>query len=346
MMMPENPTALMQWYARSLAVQCKALPGGTEIWAESVGCPDRVKRILKSAVAAGTTLDAAWAGSAVGDYRGIVAGFMEAMRTKSVFYRLLNDNAFTIVPLHKQIVVTTAAASGWILGEGKPVPLSRLSLANQMLLPVRAAALIVLSDALIRDTSTSGQSFFAKELRNAVGEVVDQKLFELIIDDATDAEVITSGGDDIDAILTDLRSALTAVTTGGNSALYWIAAPDVAKFLSTFPQEFPAASAVGGELVNLPMLISSGLAPGELVLLDAAGVAANADTITVKASTETDIEMSDAPAMDATAGTATAASVSMFQVDSVAIMATAIFGAELLRSDAVCKITGMGGVTA
>mgnify|MGYP003402791525 CR=1 FL=1 len=33
-------------------------------------------------------------------------------------------------------------------------------------------------------------------------------------------------------------------------------------------------------------------------------------------------------------------------VNSVAIMATATFGAELLRSDAVCKITGMGEATA
>ena len=72
---------------------------------------------------------------------------------------------------------------------------------------------------------------------------MDQKFFEIIIDEATDAEIITSSGDNVDAILTDLRAALMAVGVGGNSALYWIAAPDVAKFLSTFPQEFPAASA-------------------------------------------------------------------------------------------------------
>ena len=346
MMMPENPAALMQWYARSLAIQCKALPGETEVWAESVGCPDRGKRILKSAVGAGSTLDAEWAGAAVGDYRGIVAGFMEAMRTKSVFFRLLNDNAFTIVPMQKQIATTTASASAWIIGEGKPVPLSRLSLANQMLTPVRAAALIVMTDALIRDTSAAAQSFFAKELRNAVGLVVDQRLFDLIIDEATDAEIVTSSGDDAAAILTDLRAALMAVGVGASSALYWIAAPDVAKFLSTFPQEFPASSALGGELLNLPLLTSSGLAPGELVLLDAAGVAANADTIAVKASTQTDIEMLDSSLVqDATTGAGTTL-VSMFQVNSVAIMATAIFGAELLRSDAVCKITGMGEATA
>ncbi len=345
MMMPENPTALMQWYARALAIQSKALVGETEAWAESVGAPNTIKRILKSGVAAGTTLDAEWAGAALGDYKNIVAGFMEAMRTKSVFYRLVADNAFTILPMHKQIVFTTASASAWVLGEGRPAPLSRLSLANQMLLPVRAAALIVMTDALIRDTSASGQSFFAKELRNAVGEVVDQKFFEIIIDDTTDAEVIPSTGDDIEAVLIDLRSALAAVTTGGNSALYWIASPDVAKFLSTAPQQFPAASAVGGELLNLPLLVSGGLAAGELVLLDAAGVAANANTVEVKASTETDIEMDDAPTSDATVGSG-ATSVNMFQVNSVALMATAIFGAELLRADAVCKITGMGGVTA
>jgi hypothetical protein len=97
---------------------------------------------------------------------------------------------------------------------------------------------------------------------------------------------------------------------------------------------------------NLPLLVSSTLEDGELVLLDAAGIAADAGAIEVKASAETSIEMSDAPTQDATTGTATAASVSMFEVDSVAIMATANFGAELLRTDAVAKITGMGGATA
>ncbi len=55
--------------------------------------------------------------------------------------------------------------------------------------------------------------------------------------------------------------------------------------------------------------------------------------------------MEDAPTSDATTDTG-AAMVSMFQVDSTAIMATAIFGAKLLRTDAVCKIVNMGEATA
>jgi hypothetical protein len=346
MMMPENSAAGMQWYARALAVQCKANVGEVEPWLESVHAPAPVKRILKSGVAAGTTLDAAWAGAAVGDYRNIVAAFQESIRSRSVFFRLFNDNAFVRVPLNRRVAVTTAAASGWIIGEGKPVPLSRLSLANAMLVPIRAAALIVVSDELARDVSAAGQVLLGRELKGAVADAVDQKLFDIIVDEATDAEIIESTGDGVDAILTDLRSALAAVSTGGNSQLYWIASQSVAKFLSTFPQQFPAASATGGELLNLPLLVSSTLEDGELVLLDAAGVAADGGTIELKASAETSIEMEDPPTMDATTGTAPAASVSMFQVDSTAIMATAIFGAELLRTDAVAKITGMGGVTA
>ncbi len=237
-MMPEVSTAFFPWLARSLAIQSKALVGETERWAEFAGCPDRVQKDLKAGVAAGTTLDAEWAGAAVGDYRNVVAGFIESMRTRSVFYRLLNDNAFLRVPLNKRVAITTAAASGWIIGEGKPVPLSRLSLANAMLTPNRAAALLVVTDELARDVSASGQALFSRELRGAVSDAVDQKFFEIIIDDATDAEVIESTGDDIEAILIDLRSALAAVTTGGNSALYWIASPDVAKFLSKLRSNF------------------------------------------------------------------------------------------------------------
>ena len=111
-------------------------------------------------------------GAAVGDYRNIVAGFMEAMRTKSVFYRLINDNAF----IHRADAQTDC-------GDHEPPPphgssakasrcrSRRLSLANQMLTPVRAAALIVMTDALIRDTQRKpDKSFFAKRIaQGAVG---------------------------------------------------------------------------------------------------------------------------------------------------------------------------------
>ncbi len=94
-----------------------------------------------------------------------------------------------------------------------------------------------------------------------------------------------------------------AVGVGGNSGCIWIASQSAAKFLSTFPQKFPAASALGGTLLNLPLLVSSALAPGELVLLDAAGIAADAGPIEVKASAQCDIEMADTPRSDATTGT-------------------------------------------
>ncbi len=93
-----------------------------------------------------------------------------------------------------------------------------------MLTPIRAAALIVVSDELIGDTfCRRASAIHVANCKGAVADATDQKFFDLVIDDVTDAEIIESTGDDAAAILTDLRAALMAVGVGGNSALYWVA---------------------------------------------------------------------------------------------------------------------------
>ena len=115
--------------------------------------------------------------------------------------------------------VTTANGTGYVVGEGLPVPLSRIELAKQMLEPVTAAALIVVSDALMNNLTSPGQMFFSSILQAALGNVVDEKFFE-IIDAGTDATVFTSSGDTADDILTDLRTALNAVNSIGVAELF------------------------------------------------------------------------------------------------------------------------------
>ncbi len=151
------------WLARTLAIRSKALVGDADAWIEA-NAPAPVQRILKAQVAAGTTLDPEWGGAAAGDYKNTVAAFVDSLRTASIYFRLLSDNGFVRVPLQRRVAITTATASGWIVGEGKPVPLSRLSLQNQLLQPHRAAALIVVTDELVGDVSAAGQALFVREL--------------------------------------------------------------------------------------------------------------------------------------------------------------------------------------
>jgi hypothetical protein len=130
--------------------------------------------------------------------------------------------------------------------------------------------------------------------------------------------------------------------------LFFVAAPDVAKFASTAYDNgfiFPAMSPMGGELLNLPCLVSSVLPPGTLYLLDASQIAADMGSIEVRASAQADIEM----LLDPTGNSATpvgANTVSMFQSNCVAARSTVFFGCESMQNNAVSVLGGIEWGTA
>ena len=339
-MRPETPSANFPWLARAVALKAKAAVGEINHWAEMNRAPDRVVRILKSgSIPAGTTTVSDWAAAATGDYGASVNAFFESLRTTSVFFRLLADRALRIVPLHQRVGIISGSASGWIVGEGKPVPLSKLELRNGVLEPVRAAAQIVLTDELWRNVSTAGQVAFAKELKGAVSDTVDRTFVDLIVDPSTDGSVVFNfAGSDNDDVYADLRRALFAVGSGSGSSLYWIAGTNVAKRASCLgPSMFEAMSPLGGEMANLPCLVSSAIDPDTLYLIDASRIAADALTIELRASSHASIEMESSPDHDATSGTE-ATLVSMFQVGATALQATVLFGAEPTAADCVAVI--------
>jgi len=71
----------------------------------------RVQEITKTAVAAGSTADPAWAGT-VAPYADAVSAFLESLSSESSFDRILSDNSLRRVPLRGRGVVVTTGASG------------------------------------------------------------------------------------------------------------------------------------------------------------------------------------------------------------------------------------------
>jgi hypothetical protein len=131
--------------------------------------------------------------------------------------------------------------------------------------------------------------------------------------------------------------------------LYWIASTDVGKLASTLSaakggSATAAVSAVGGQLCNLPLLVSSGVPSGTLYLVDAAQIAANAEAPTIEVSLQASVQMDTAPPMASDVPTA-AQMVSMFQTNSVALQSIALFACEKLRNTAVAVVTGISTTT-
>jgi hypothetical protein len=332
-----SAAAVLGWIARGQAVASRGYPGDAANWLAANGAPERAQRIVKAAIGAGTTTD-----SDLGSYGISIGQWSEACRTRSVFYRLLADGAFVAMPMYTPIGIAVGTLSGALVDEGAGTPVGKVKIGNVQLLPHKAVALIVVTQELLRDVSSAGQTLFNRELLGAISDAVDSAVFEMLIDTSSPSIASTSP-------LADLRAALLAVNSVGLARLYWVAAPDVAKLASTLSitdggPAFAAASATGGELANLPLLVSSGLGAGTLALLNGSGIAANGLAPVVSVSTQADIAMDTAPPMNATTPTP-AQMVSMFQTNSAAVKAIAEFAVEKLRDDAVTTVTGINATT-
>ena len=293
----------------------------------------RVQRILeKAAISAGALGDGVF-GEVLADWRISEGAFFASLRNESVYFRLL-DSGFRRVPLRTRLGVVAANATGWIVGEGAPAPVSSMSLENPEIAPVKACALIVFTDAVARSMDDAASNLVNQELRAAVTAVVDAKFFDLIIDSETESFV--ASGTDETAIRADLRLMVDAVNTK-KGALVWAMSSDVANALSLAESvALRGMTPLGGELLGLPGMVSDVIPAGTLRLINAGAIAAAASGIGIDVSTQADIQMVDNPAVDASA-----ALVSLFQTNNVALKALVTFAVERTRSDAVAELTGI-----
>ncbi len=306
--------------------------------AESTKAPEAVRSVLKSAVDAGSLADPAFA-NALSDYGDVVGAFVESLRSRSVFARLL-DGGMIRMPLRTRAAIATAVATAYARGEGLPIPISALSLAGPQLDERKAVGMVVVSNELLRSTSPAGRALLENALKAAVASAVDASFIDLVADGVTPA---TASGTAAADALTDLRLMLSAVNTTGAGSLFWVMAPDVANAGATLAAEsgellFPALSPAGGELLNLPALVSTSVLSGTLTLIDASGLAGEIGTVTVSIAQEATIQMDSAPSSPPNAASVM---TSVWQTSRAAILATAYFGAERIREGSVAVLDGV-----
>lgn len=331
------------WFMRSLAASQVEHTAPAQ-WAATHGAPPRVVTALQPrAVPAASTGSADWAGNWVGPDTDVIFGsFSDSLKDVSVFYRLMSDNALTKIPFRARAALVTIGATAASTGEGKARPISRMTVAAQILQRRSATCIVVATAELLAAIGRDGQSLLAREAKAAVASEVDREFLSII---TAGAPTVASSGDTLADVQGDLKRMLLSISTGSSSALYWVCGSNVSKALvamtdSTGANAFPAAGVLGGELWNLPLLTCSALGDDELILLDAHGVAGNDDGFDVAASGQADVELAEPPVHSALTGTGTVLT-SLFQSNSAAIKVVAFYGTERLRSDAVVKLTGI-----
>jgi HK97 family phage major capsid protein len=315
---------------------------------------------LRSSVPAGTTTDSTWASPLV--YAQNFGGdFIEYLRPRT----LIGQAQFRPVPFNVRIGGQTSGGSANWVGQGKAKPVTKFDFTATTIPFTKVAAIAVITQELARFSDPSAEALVRDSLADCVIAKIDNDLFDP--DAAAVANVSPAGllngvaptagpgnSDDIDGIrcaILRLWSPWDSTNLGMRPAYY--TTPAVARYLSFLTDAlgnpaFPGVTPTGGSYKGVPIRASNYLANNggsggaPFILVDEAEVyLADDGSVTVDASEQATIEMTDAPT--GAAGVPTAASVNMvnmWQSNSIALRAERFIWWGLRRSGAVQWIDG------
>jgi len=280
---------------------------------------------LKAAVAAGTTTDATWAKPLINP--AITSDFLPLLRAATIIGKI---DGLRKVPFNVNVPAqTTGGVVAWV-GELKPKPVSAMAFAMENLGFNKVAAIVVLSQELVRFSNPSAEAVVRDSLVKDIAAYIDGQFINPAV--AAVAGVnpasITNGAPTAAATTNPLADILGLINHFATNnipvdGLTFILSPANALALSFRTNldgspEFPGIGINGGTYKGLQFITSNvattnvvALAPQYILMADDGGV-------TIDASTEASLQMDSAPASPVDATTVYA---SMFQMNAVALRA-------------------------
>lgn len=138
-------------------------------------------------------------------------------------------------------------------------------------------------------------------------------------------------------MLEDLASALSAITIGSDSRLYFIVRPEDAAQLAVQQAAlggvaFPGVGVNGGTVGNIVVIVSDALADGTALLVDASQL--------LTASTPLKLDASEEAMLDMAGGNNP--TYSLWQKNSAGVRAERMVAVHALRATAVQSLSGVG----
>ncbi|HQR77150.1 MAG TPA: phage major capsid protein, partial [Burkholderiaceae bacterium] len=307
---------------------------------------------IKADVAGGGAGSGEWGAELVQADGRFTGDFIEYLYGMTIFDRL----PLRSVPANVTIKGQDGAATGYWVGESKGIPMSKADFSNVSLTPLKVAALTVLSNELIRDSSPSAEML----VRDALAEASAQKVDTTFLSTSAASSGVspagilngltanTSEGITADDARDDLNGLYNYFAGQKNtSGLVIVTTPVIANALYNLrnalgQMEFPGMTRTGGELQGFPVYVGDNVGTGDLIMMKPSDIWKIGDGgVQVSISREAAIEQSDAPtgATDtpATAGNSTKWT-SMFQEESTAIKVVRSINFQKRRSTAVAYI--------
>ena len=315
----------------------------------------------KATVPAGTTTDATWAAPLA--YQNTTSqDFIEFLRPQT----LIGQANFRPIPFNVRIPrQTSGGASRWV-GQGKSKPVTSFAFDAISTTFTKVAGITVITEELARFSDPSAEALVRDQLAQTVIERINSDLFDPdlaavanvnpagLLNGVTPVAGVAAPYDQeaIDCAILRLWAAWDISMMGARPAYY--TTPGIAAWLGTIRdiggnRAYPGVGRNGGEIGGVPVRVSqylannggSGGAP--FILVDEAEIyLADDGVVTLAASREATIEMSDTP-VGSTSATVTSNGspfVSMFQTDSIALRAERFIWWGPRRSGAVQWIDG------
>lgn len=294
-----------------------------------------IERIMRAAIAVGTTSDPAWAGALV-EYRTMADEFIGLLTPQTIIGQL----PLRKVPFNVRIPRMTAGASAQWVGEGKAKPVSKGAFDTVTVPAHKLAVISVLTEELVRFSNPSAELVVRDMLIEAISQAMNQQFIDPAAAGVASVKPgsITNGvaaAGPVNGTAVGIRTAATNMVSIMVSAGYplaalrWIMNPTLAIYMGGLrtAQDVAAFPEVEqGKFLGIPY-VTSALVPintvpaideSPLILADCSSILlADDGQVTIDVSREASVKMgSDPEGADAAAEL-----VSLWQTNCVGILA-------------------------
>ena len=320
--------------------------------------------IFKAQIAGADSLDPSWAAPFV--EQTLISEFVEFLRPLTIIGKFGTNGIPSLhpIPFNVKFNSQTADGTGFWVGEGKAIGVTRASFAQSTLRWTKVANIAVLSNDLIRFSSPSAELAVRKLLADALIKKMDSDFVNPSITETADvrpasvfngAQTYVSGGVDAEAVRADVKRLLAYFIANDipTATAVWLMRQGQASSLSLMRNalgqpEFPGISINGGTFEGLPTIVSQYVPQGVVGLVVADEVfLADDGGVSIDMSTEASIEMADNPTNAITDNASPPQPVeqqmvSMWQTESTAIKAARVINWKKRRTAASVYQTSTG----
>jgi HK97 family phage prohead protease len=261
------------------------------------------------------------------------------------------------VPFRSGLVTMDTGAIGYWVGEAKAKPLTQIDSSRKQLLPLKTAAIIVLTMELVRDSSPSAEMAIRADMTAAIVARIDQTFIDPAVTAVAGVSpasitngqpAVASSGPDADDVRLDLRSLFAQFDAAHNpaSGAVLVMSSSNARALGFAVNplgqaEFPGMSVTGGSILGVPVIVSDYaddtvalISAGDVFLADEGGVA-------IDMSTEASLEMSSTPTQHADGTPVGSAMVSLWQGNLIGFRAERTINWDNRRAVVAPYLTGV-----